>query len=926
MPILTPSQLTEAIRQRFATPVPLLLSDDTQSLKLELKPYLQPFERVLALRELHSLLGTETPFEEKNGYVAITTAKPPELLRKTLTYWQRVGCRVLEPTVQVMLELTQGGLAQTTAKRDLHNARRLRYGPHDLHEYRGKFFPQLVRSLMNIAGITDHALVLDPMCGSGTTPCEVLASGRSALAADLNPLSVLITSVKTALVLQDPSVFHDTVSSCLRAFRFRKVAPDAAWSAGDLKYLNMWFAAESLNDLAAILGDIASIERPLYRDFFRVCLSNVVRAVSWQKETDLRVRKQVKPYEPGATADLFRKEVDKQLDRIYPYLCVLSPVEPRPTCSVRHGDSVHLQALFPDHLGKADLLITSPPYATALPYIDTDRLSLVVLGLSARKQHKAIESMMVGTREISERYRRQAWDEYLLRKAELPTSVTSLINRVAEHNHGGNVGFRRRNLPTLLGKYFLTMLDAMRSALTLMKPGALAYYVVGNNSTMLSGERVEIPTDNLLFEVGAAAGWQTQETIPMELLASRDIFKDNRGSSETILCFSAKKPLVRKAIYTTEDVSSLIADGNEWNFHDADTQEHLHTLHPYPAKFIPQIPRKAIATWTAEGDLVYDPFCGCGTSLLEASLMGRPSVGTDNNSVAVLVSKAKTNQYTQRDLACIRAFGSALAEKMSGSTAGRELIPDNKNVPYWFSEEVMRSLAALRGCILAEPEPARTLLLAVFSSIIVRVSFQDSDTRYAKVKRTVKPSDVQRLFAAKLTDVLTTLPDAMLRRRSPVTVYHADARAVPLIASNSVSLVITSPPYLNAYDYHKYHRQRLHWIGGDVDFARDMEIGSHDEFTRPNSTPDSFFEDMNKCFSEWSRVLRYGGKCLVLIGDAIVNKQSVAVGDTFVDMMRSHDLPIEKRWIRTLHATKRAFNVDNSRITHEHVLLFSKHR
>src|SRR5438093_3883251 len=75
----------------------------------------------------------------------------------------------------------------------------------------------------------------------------------------------------------------------------------------------------------------------------------------------------------------------------------------------------------------------------------------------------------------------------------------------------------------------------------------------------------------------------------------------------------------RKAIYTREDTGVLTKNGRGWNFHDAETQEHLHVLHPYPAKFIPQIPRKAIATWTAKGELVYDPFVGCGTTLLEAS-------------------------------------------------------------------------------------------------------------------------------------------------------------------------------------------------------------------------------------------------------------------------------------------------------------------
>ena len=101
--------------------------------------------------------------------------------------------------------------------------------------------------------------------------------------------------------------------------------------------------------------------------------------------------------------------------------------------------------------------------------------------------------------------------------------------------------------------------------------------------------------------------------------------------------------MIRKAIYTEADEAKLIEKGTAWNFHDEKTQEFLHNLHPYPAKYIPQIPRKAILEYTEVGETVYDPFCGSGTTLLEASNYGRNAIGTDNNAVAVLLSKAKTN-------------------------------------------------------------------------------------------------------------------------------------------------------------------------------------------------------------------------------------------------------------------------------------------
>jgi len=532
-------QIEENIRQKFTVPRPCFLLADADSLKLELKPYLQPFERVLAMRELQALLDGNEQIVEEHGYHIVKTDKPEEFFRQRLTYWQRVGRRFLEPTVQEVLEFTQNGLSETSKRQGLHGARRLRYGPHDLHEYRGKFFPQLVRSLINVARVPDYSLILDPMCGSGTTPCEALASHRSAIGADLNPLSVLISIVKSALVLEMPAVFHNTISSHLSRFRFKSAHPESNWSDDDLNYLRRWFPSEAIKDLSAVLAEIDTVQEPLYRDFFRVCLSNIIRSVSWQKDSDLRVRKEIRPYDTETAIVRFKEETIRQLERIHPYLCVLQHTTQRSFFSIRLGDAVRVADLFSEYHGKVDMLITSPPYATALPYLDTDRLSLIVLGLLPRRQHRYTEAAMIGTREVTERQRREAWEIYLARRNELPGCVTTLVDRIAKHNHTDMVGFRRRNLPSLLGKYFLDMLDAMRSAHLLMRAGAPGHYVVGNNSTMLDSQKTEIPTNEFLFEIGAAAGWHQRETIPMELLASRDIFRENRGSAETILCFVA---------------------------------------------------------------------------------------------------------------------------------------------------------------------------------------------------------------------------------------------------------------------------------------------------------------------------------------------------------------------------------------------------
>lgn len=381
----------------------------------------------------------------------------------------------------------------------------------------------------------------------------------------------------------------------------------------------------------------------------------------------------------------------------------------------------------------------------------------------------------------------------------------------------------------------------------------------------------------------------------------------------------------RPAIFTGGPTApALVGDVGEWDFHFTDTSEYLHALHPWPAKFIPQIPRKAIRDYTSTGAVVLDPFMGCGTTLLEASLLGRPSIGVDNNAVAVLVSRAKTASYREKDLRRLQAFARDLDNQLANLAPRPDLVPASENFGYWFPEPVIARLAALKGLLLDEDEPLRTLLLAAFSSIVVRVSYQDSDTRYKRVDRPIAPEEVDRAFRKRLVYLVGQVPSVIGKQMAPVQIYEGDARELQPISSNSIDLIVTSPPYLNAYDYHKYHRQRLHLIDGDVAFARDVEIGKHDDFTRPGARPDQYFDDMDACFAEWARVMRPGGKCILLIGDAIVSKTPVPVADRFVSLLEARGVHVKRRWVRELQATRRAFNVKNSRMSHEHVLLFEK--
>ena len=87
-----------------------------------------------------------------------------------------------------------------------------------------------------------------------------------------------------------------------------------------------------------------------------------------------------------------------------------------------------------------------------------------------------------------------------------------------------------------------------------------------------------------------------------------------------------------------------------------DTTYLTHNYHPFPAKFIPHLPQILIEQFSKSDDVVFDPFSGSGTTLVEAKLQGRHSIGTDINPISVLASKVKTTALSLDEIGVIEHY------------------------------------------------------------------------------------------------------------------------------------------------------------------------------------------------------------------------------------------------------------------------------
>ena len=143
-----------------------------------------------------------------------------------------------------------------------------------------------------------------------------------------------------------------------------------------------------------------------------------------------------------------------------------------------------------------------------------------------------------------------------------------------------------------------------------------------------------------------------------------------------------------------------------------------HDIHPYTAKLIPHIPRYFVEKLSQPGDVVLDPFCGSGTVLLEARLLGRNAIGIDTNPLARLISSVKARPLPVQKLRrAIVTVERTLKERKHKASV------EFPNIDYWFDKKAKGELQRIRGTLDSvrgemDEEGIRVFLLLCFSSII----------------------------------------------------------------------------------------------------------------------------------------------------------------------------------------------------------------
>lgn len=313
----------------------------------------------------------------------------------------------------------------------------------------------------------------------------------------------------------------------------------------------------------------------------------------------------------------------------------------------------------------------------------------------------------------------------------------------------------------------------------------------------------------------------------------------------------------RAAIYASGDSPTFPSSVNEktplnelnlnWREKDLPERErtkHVHRLHPYLGKYIPQLVEIFLRKYFKRGQTVFDPFSGSGTTLVQANELGIHSAGCDISAFNVMLARAKTKRYSvetiRREITSILDRVNSVANKESAQSDLSFGIPTLLEAPdmhseylkTWFAPQALSELLTFRNLIpeyedqdilkIILSRAARSARLTTHFDLDFPKKPQTEPYYCYKHRRICQPTQTAFQFLRRYgLDTLKRVEEfAALRTDATVNCIHGDSR---FANPGPVHGVITSPPYVGLIDYHEQHRYAYELLG--IEDRSNEEIG-----------------------------------------------------------------------------------------------------
>jgi len=350
----------------------------------------------------------------------------------------------------------------------------------------------------------------------------------------------------------------------------------------------------------------------------------------------------------------------------------------------------------------------------------------------------------------------------------------------------------------------------------------------------------------------------------------------------------------------------------------------------YKEGFSRQLVFKLLLDWKISKDeLILDPFAGCGTALLACKESGYRAVGLDILPVAIFVAKVKLQDWS--DLALLHNAIEALFDKKYKQPTLS--FPKVAIIDKAFSKKVQDEILFYKECISEFEKPVQDFLMLGLISILEQVSYTSKDGQFLRLVDRNIPSVKKTLreqFSEMLDDLYQQQQVLFKGGKAKVEILQGDAREpdLPKKYWGKIGAVITSPPYLNRYDYSRTYSLELCTLFVD-DFSdlrdirhsllrshiesrehsgKEVSLPALDEILKSLEMKDlnndripimvkGYFEDMNLVIKQLVHYLRPGGLIALVVANARFEGELVPTDLILSELAEMHGLKTEGIWV-----------------------------
>jgi DNA modification methylase len=348
----------------------------------------------------------------------------------------------------------------------------------------------------------------------------------------------------------------------------------------------------------------------------------------------------------------------------------------------------------------------------------------------------------------------------------------------------------------------------------------------------------------------------------------------------------ATQPIVPHSVTPDTPLESLNLNWREKDLPEKQRTKHVHRLHPYLGKFVPQLVEVFLRKYFAPGQTILDPFCGSGTTLVQANELGIEAVGYDIAAFNVLLTQAKVTHYLLEDvckevrdiLGKLRAKTQQPSSQLSFwelSFVEKLQETDNSYLQQWYAPQALHELLTYRKLIETEGYHYQDLLKVILArsarSARLTTHFDLDFPKKPQIKpywcykhsrECIPTTEAFKFLERYSADTLQRVKEfAVCRTAKSVLVHHADSREV---AFPTVHGVITSPPYLGLIDYHEQHAYAYHLLG--LADKRSAEIGAAAQGLSQKAKQ-QYQWGITTVFQRIVEILPSGGRIIVIARD-----------------------------------------------------------